>query len=312
MNTPIIPDWYIDSIETEPSRTEDNRKRKTGMYVRRALGSFSEALAYQLSGSASCGSWMSKIEPRAKIITILMVIVTATLVHGLLPLALILITGITLALSSGVKIKYFGRVWLGIPLFSLAIILPAVLNVITDGTPVITIWHIDPGMKLGPWTLPETLSVTAPGLIVALRFILRITACVTFASMLTATTEQSALINGLRRLGMPRVFGMVLAMMQRYLSVLLRSAEDIHLAKLSRTISGGTIRSEQRWVAAGMGSLFRRTYRLAEEIHEAMVSRGYDGDIQIRSSGKIYLPDKIWLASSAIFIMVIFILDRIS
>ena len=121
--------------------------------------------------------------------------------------------------------------------------------------------------------------MTGSGLIVAGRFLLRSLDCVTLAYLLVATTDPAALLGGLRRLGMPRVFGMVLTMAQRYVAVLLRAAEEIHLAKLSRTIAPARLRGEQRWVAAGIGILFRRTHKLAQEVHLAMISRGYDGEL---------------------------------
>ena len=90
------------------------------------------------------------------------------------------------------------------------------------------------------------------------------------------------LLNALRRLGMPRAFGMVLTMAHRYVALILRLAEEIHLAKISRTMCAGSVRSEQRWAAAGIGILFRRTHKLAGEVQNAMISRGYDGDLQVR------------------------------
>ena len=99
---------------------------------------------------------------------------------------------------------------------------------------------------------------------------------------------------------MPRVFGMVLTMAHRYLAVLLRAAEEIHLAKISRTISAGSMRNEQRWAAAGIGILFRRSHKLACEVHNAMASRGYDGDPQVRFRPAISARDMTCLAGAIV------------
>ena len=90
----------------------------------------------------------------------------------------------------------------------------------------------------------------------------------------------AALIVGLRRLGLPRVFGTVLTMTQRYLVLVLRQAEELHLARLSRGYGGETVRQGQHWAAAGMGLTLLSSLRLAEAVHGAMTARGYDGDIQ--------------------------------
>lgn len=264
------------------------RKRNT---VRRALASLGEALAREMAGERPSEAWLSRIEPRAKIGGCLILIVGATLLHGLIPLAALLIGATSAVLMSGITLARLGRMWLGVPMFSLAIALPATLNVVTPGTPVVALF--------GPW------SITWDGLIVAGRLVLRSTACITLAFLLIATTDRASLLNGLRQLGMPRAFGMVLAMMQRYLAVLLRSAEEIHLAKLSRTIGGRPLRDEHRWVAAGIGSLFRRTHRLAQETHNAMVSRGYDGDIRVGRAPCIGATDLLWPAASLVVTLVL-------
>jgi cobalt/nickel transport system permease protein len=250
-----------------------------------------EALAREMAGEVRSESRLSRIEPRAKIAGFIILIVGVTLLHDPMLIALFLACVTSLVLASGISPGRLGRAWLGVPLFSLAIALPSVLNVITPGPPAITLFD-----RIGPWALPETLTITGNGLLVAGRFLLRSTTCVTLAFLLVATTDRTALLNGMRRLGMPKAFGMVLAMMQRYLSVLMRSAEEIHLAKLSRTIAEQSIRNEQRWVAAGIGSLFRRTHRLAQETHHAMVARGYDGEIRVGRVPGLHAADLLWLA----------------
>jgi cobalt/nickel transport system permease protein len=71
-----------------------------------------------------------------------------------------------------------------------------------------------------------------------------------------------------------------MTMMQRYLVLVLRKAEELHLARLSRGYGVETVGQGQRWAAAGMGIVLLSSLRLAEDVHKAMVARGYDGDIQ--------------------------------
>lgn len=277
-----------------------HRKRNT---VRRALASLGEALAREMAGECATESRLSRIEPRAKIAGFVILIVAATLLHRLIPLAALFVVATSAVLISGITLRRLTRMWLGVPLFSLAIALPAALNVVTPGAPAVSLFD-----RIGPWTLP--VSITWNGLIVAARLLLRSTTCITLAFLLVATTDRAALLNGLRRLGMPRAFGMVLSMMQRYLSVLLRAAEEIHLAKLSRTIAERSLRQEQRWVAAGIGSLFRRTYRLAQETHSAMVARGFDGETRIAPGPGLRPADAIWVTGIVLTVGAFLILDR--
>ena len=275
--------------------------------MRRGLASLAEALSREFSGAELRDTYLSRLDPRAKIVAALALIVGATLLHTLLPLAILFVCVLTVSVIERIDLSRFGRIWLSIPIFSLAIMLPALLNVVTPGQPLIVLMRFADGARLGPWHLPHTLAITQPGVFVAARFLLRVLDTMTLTLLLTATTEPTALINSLRRLGMPRVFGMVMA--QRYVIVILRAAEEIHLAKLSRTIGEGGVRREQQWVAAGIGTLFRRTMTMADEVHSAMLARGYDGEPRLRRPRSFGIAEGVGLLGSAAFLALLLILD---
>jgi cobalt/nickel transport system permease protein len=262
--------------------------------VRRSLASLGQALAAQLTPARTTG-WLAGCESRAKIIAATLLIVCVSLLHGLPALTSAAVLALAMALAAGLRGRKLAPVWLGVPLFTLAIALPATLNLITPGR-ALWVLFTPAAHHLGPWPLPAQITVTLPGLLVAARFFLRTLACVTLALTLTGTTDPVALVTGLRRLGLPRVFGMVLTMMQRYLVLVLRRAEELHLAKLSRTPGVETVRQGQRWAAAGMGLLLLSSLRTAEGVHTAMIARGYDGDIQT-------LPGPRWSKREAFVIL---------
>jgi cobalt/nickel transport system permease protein len=278
--------------------------------VRRALAGIAEAIARELATSVS-PSWVGRLDPRAKIVGVIALVVTATLLHHLGPLLAIFVLALGLVGSARIAARRVLRMWIGVPLFSLAIILPATLNLVTPGARILTLCHFAPEAHFGPWPLPDILAVTRPGLIVAARFLLRSFTCVTLVFALVATTDAALLLNALRRLGMPRVFGMTLTMAHRYLVVILRVAEEIHLAKISRTIGAGSLRREQHWVAAGMGMLFRRTHHLALQVHAAMLSRGYDGNLRVLAQSRWRLGDWVWLAAVVFAIGGLMVMERI-
>jgi cobalt/nickel transport system permease protein len=246
--------------------------------VRRGLAALGLALAQQLAPPPTRG-WLSGVEARAKVVAIALLIVAVSLLHTLPVVAGGAVIAVALALSAGLRGRRLAPLFVGVPLFTLAIALPACLNVVTPGEAVWVVWT-PTSHTLGPWTLPPQIAVTLPGLIVAGRFVLRALACVALALALTGTTPPAALVMGLRALGLPRVFGMILTMMQRYLVLVLRRAEELHLARLSRSLGGETVRQGQAWTAAGMGIVLLSSLRLAEGVHNAMLARGYDGDIQ--------------------------------
>ncbi|MEW6758948.1 MAG: CbiQ family ECF transporter T component [Acidobacteriota bacterium] len=144
--------------------------------------------------------------------------------------------------------------------------------------PALFAW-ISPGQVLFP---PSAMAegaappwaVTGTGAYTAGRLVLRSTGSVAWIALLGHLLPFEGVLRGLAAWRVPSLLLSLLAMGHRYLEVLSRCAQEIHLARLSRTFSSGDLREEQAWVGAGMGSLFRRTRRLAEEVTLAMVSRG--------------------------------------
>ena len=263
---------------------------------RRALGSLARVVAELLTNQAIAEQpgLLQTVEARAKVLGLIGLLVVATLVRSLPALGLAYGMCLLLAVLSRVPARKLGRAWAVVPVFSAAIVLPAVLNVITPGQPLLTLGHFS-ATHLGPWRLPPELTVTDAGVLVAARFVLRTGVCVTLALLLTATTPSARLFHGLRALGMPRLFVMLLGMMERYLTLFMRAAEEIHLAKLSRSVGAGTLRQEQAWVAAGMGALFRRTRSLGESVYLAMISRGYSGEARLLEEPRWWLNEWAFL-----------------
>ncbi len=307
MRTQTLPEWFTEDADVA---VDKSRSRHRVGYVRKGLSSLVEVIARELTDPVCAASWLGKVEPRAKLLGIFGLIFLSTFIHSpgtlMIMMALVLLTTLSIRLPAA----SLGRVWIGVPLFSLALILPATTNLVTSGNDVLILAQLKHAIEIGSWVSPNPITITDAGLVVAGRFLLRSLTCVTLCYLLIATTESSVLLNGLRRLGMPKAFGMVLTMSQRYLTVIIKAAEEIHLAKLSRTISTGSVSGEQRWVAAGMGMLFRRTHKLAQEVQNSMISRGYDGDLQLRSQSTVGVRDIGWMLAVLVIGIVLLVVDK--
>lgn len=296
-----IPEWLApqtgaDRWNAAPfSAGVERRRSASSRPLRKAIAGIGSLIAEMAAGreTAEASGLLQAIDPRAKVVGLLALVVVATLIHRPVTLAVAYVLVLLLAAASQIPLRRLARVWLAIPLFSAAIILPATLNVVTPGNPVSVLWR--PGVpSLGPWHMPAYFAVTDAGLVVAARFVLRTAVCVTLALLLTLTTRPDRLFRGLRAVGVPRLFVMLLSMMERYLLVLLRVAEEIHLAKRSRSITAGTVREEQAWVGAGVGSLFRRTQSLGNDVYLAMLSRGYTGEVHLLDDPPLKSRDRIF------------------
>jgi cobalt/nickel transport system permease protein len=100
------------------------------------------------------------------------------------------------------------------------------------------------------------------------------TLCLLTVILLSNTTPFSDLLSTLKRFGVPKLFITILALMYRYLFVLIDEAERLSRARNSRTFSDTRIR---KWssMASLVGQLFVRSTERAERIYAAMSARGW-------------------------------------
>lgn len=282
----------------EPASDRTESRAKPGVrFARRALSGFSSLLAEMVTqkDSASRNGLLQPLDARAKTVAVVLLVVLMTWVHSWPALLLGYLACLDLAAASKLPAKRILKVWLVVPLFTLAIMLPATLNIVTPGKQLFYLWHSAPfGF------LPDGVAATAEGLAAAGKMMLRTGACVSFALLLAYTTRTDKLFRGLRALFVPSLFVTVLIVMDRYLAVIAKVAEEIHMAKLSRSIQSRGLRQEHEWVAAGMGSLFRRTQSLGQQVYLAMLSRGFQGESLIIDDLRFQRRDFVFMVCAAL------------
>lgn len=109
---------------------------------------------------------------------------------------------------------------------------------------------------------------------VALSLIIKSTLCLATMILLTNTTPFAEILRTLRRLRVPALLVTVLALMYRYLFVLIDEAERMQRARRSRTFTRKRTHVWKSLAALG-GRLFVRSTERAEHIYSAMCARGW-------------------------------------
>jgi cobalt/nickel transport system permease protein len=201
-----------------------------------------------------------------------------------------------LAYLSGIGMPTFmKRVWLVVPLFTGIIIFPSLFNFVRPGTPLLILVHFGHQLQFGPWILPSYLAITSQGVWGALVFILRVGACVSLALLLTLTTRWSTLLKSFNMIFVPQVFITILEMTYRYIYVFLDSVNDIFLARKSRTVGRTSTKEQRHFVSGAIGALCGKAIILSEEVHAAMVSRGYTGKQCSLEKRSVRQLDWVWV-----------------
>jgi cobalt/nickel transport system permease protein len=254
---------------------------------------------------------LQSLDVRIKLVSFLCIIVVLSFLHAPQTLWLVYGLSLLLAVSSGIPLWFFiKRVWLFVPLFSAAIVLPALLNIITPGEPILVLVKLSRGYTWGPYSIPAEIAVTRQGLWGGIVFVSRVATSVSFAVLLTLTTKWAEIFSGLRSIFVPRIFVVTLSMTERYLFVLLRLIQDMYRGRLSRTIKPLSPAVERNWTASRIGVTFKKSMEMSEDVYKAMLSRGFHGEFRTINRFRATLVDYLWLFAVGVTGCVLVLLDR--
>ncbi len=229
---------------------------------------------HALDGYRPAPSFIHSLDARAKLVTaILFIIATALTPDGAWP-AYILLATLTLGviLASQLGIGFVQR--------RAAMALPFALAAVTVifSTPGRAVWAIELWRK--------ELAITGAGLIRFASILLKSWLSVQMAVVLTGTTRFPALLQAMRSLGLPQILVSIIGFTYRYIFVIADEALRLMRARaarsgtVSRSAGGGSLLWRAQVTGGMAGSLFLRSIERSERIYDAMVARGYDGEVR--------------------------------
>jgi cobalt ECF transporter T component CbiQ len=288
---PTAPQWLLRSeLGLCPCGCIGKRRKRS--FVAATLAGASGVLRQAMSSEeiAAQRGLMQRIDPRVKLVSLIGLLVAIGLVHSLPLLALAYLATLVLAAASGLSIWFFiKRVWLFIPIFTGIVVLPATFSFITHGDIVLQLWT---------WN-GHPQGLTAQGLHAAGMIIVRVATSISLVVLLTLTTPWVRLLSALRAIGVPKMFVLIIGMAYRFLFLLLDNVDDMYTARKARTLGGDGRSSEgRRFVIASAGALFGKSHQLSEEVHQAMVARGFTGDARSLESFRLRAVDGVWAAAA--------------
>jgi cobalt/nickel transport system permease protein len=173
------------------------------------------------------------------------------------------------------------------------------------------------GAPLSEWhVFSWTLIPTDAGLLRFVSILIRSWLSVQAAILLVAVTPFPDIIHALEHLRVPKIITTIIAFLYRYLFVLTDEVLRLSRARQSRTAatpdqrSGGSLGWRARVAGNMTGQLFLRSYERSDRIYNAMLARGYQG--QIRTLHPHTLTSQDWLigAVSAILILSLHFVGR--
>jgi cobalt ECF transporter T component CbiQ len=227
---------------------------------------------------------LQTLDPRVKIVSLLALLISASLSRSLPVLLCLYILTLFLAWRSSISVVFFiKRVWLFMPFFTGLVAIPALF--------------ITPGPHLA--SLPLGLVVTTTGFRTVLFLLLRVSTSVSMSVLLVLTTSWPALLKALSVLRVPEGFLLILGMTYRYIFFLLLITEDMFLSRKSRIVGRQSSAEQRRILAASAGTLLSKSLDLSGEVYLAMQARGYRGQSRTVNAFRMRTIDWVWGSGAA-------------
>jgi cobalt/nickel transport system permease protein len=150
----------------------------------------------------------------------------------------------------------------------------------------VTVLFSTPGRPLlRAQVLSWQLALTDAGLIRFVSIVLKSWLSVQMAVVLTASTSFPTLLQAMRSLRLPRVLVAIAGFTYRYIFVIGDEALRLMRARAARSSApdgegGASVFWRARVTGQMVGSLFLRSIERSERIYDAMLARGYDGEVR--------------------------------
>jgi len=244
---------------------------------------------------------VQQLHPRARLVAVLLVLLSVSLASSLSALSAhaLLVAGFVCMARIRAR-EMLGAGLLVAVVFSVMMTLPATLNLASGGTVLVPILRLDGSWQLGPYVVPSVIGISGEGLRTAGTFLLRTLTLTAAVLCLALSTRWTDLLASLRSLRVPPLVVQTIGMTVRYLHLLLRQSEEVHLGKKSRTICRRPLASDQMWVGSRLAAAWEKSLHLMTDVTDAMTARGFTGDFRFAPGRALAAADWAFLVLAAV------------
>lgn len=246
-----------------------------------------------------------RLDPRTKIVVALALILAVALTPAGVYLAyaglyLFLLLAV---LAARIDLAYvIKRSFIAIPFALAAVTLPFTV----------------PGETLATLPILGGVTISAEGAARFASILIKSWVSVQAAILLVAVTPFPDLLWGLRALHLPATLVAIVSFAYRYLFVLSDEALRLMQARAARSAviagrrGGGSLLWRGKVTGRMVGSLMLRSMERSERIYNAMLARGYQGQMRVLSPPRMGRADYLTLLFSNVLFVTIVLLSRIS
>jgi len=159
-------------------------------------------------------------------------------------------------------------------------------------------------------------TITDAGLLRFVSIVIRSWLSAQMAILLVAVTRFPDLIHAFEHLRVPAILTTIIAFLYRYLFVLtdevirLLRARQSRSAAVSGQRSGGGVLWRARVSGHMAGQLFLRSYERSDRIYNAMLARGYQGQLRTLNPHELHARDWAYAIAAFLFILAVQFVGR--
>ena len=226
---------------------------------------------------------LQRVDPRVKVAGLFGLVIVAAASRRLSAIGILFAAALLLALVSRIPAGRLA-VWIWTPVlfFTGTVALPALF--------------ITPGRIVAA---PGPFTITAEGLHSAIMLLSRAETAATLSGLLVLTTPWPAVLRALRTFHVPVIFVVILGMTYRYIFVILQSAFEMMESRRSRSVGPLAPAERRRIAASSVGVLISKSLQLSGDVHLAMQSRGFRGEVRLMDNFEAKTSDWVWLGGFA-------------
>ena len=215
---------------------------------------------------------LQRVDARVKLASLIAMLVVISLKRTLVPLVAAEAALLMIAALSGIGfMNYARRVLLFAIMFGFVVAAPSSLNIITPGAVVLPI--------------AGSLGISRPGAMGVALLTMRVMCSVSAALLILYSTPLAELLRALRVLRVPDAVVLMISLAYKYIFLLAHGVERMHLAVKARLGMRLKNNEARRWASGRMAALFIKSREQCEELYKAMLARGFQGEVRLRSTG---------------------------
>tara|TARA_B110000858_G_C17533340_1_gene350227 strand:+ start:48 stop:641 length:594 start_codon:yes stop_codon:yes gene_type:complete len=149
-----------------------------------------------------------------------------------------------------------------------------------------------------------SFDVYRTGLLEMLAILFKATSGVSLGIVLTATTTNIEIIYGLQKLKLPSIIIAIMSFSIRYIDVFIDEFKRVKISMQSRGYIEKGIKNLIP-IAYASGAMLIRGYERGERVYLSMVSRGFNGVIELQERQYLKSNYLLCLAISSVFVLIL-------